>query len=203
MDLKGGILLTDSELWGPGPEDEPYGPGDYKILNEYYRAYSETHPERDSQTELAIRFNCRARLKQEKCLLCGDIKGAQNLESIISSKEESELLRKKDGPKTGAVFIDDIVAAVEREGWSIMSCDELLEAMAKKVISVKYDITKDAAEQALLAIYNTCAVNEGRNETAALPREMHLTDEYGQFIPEQDEAEKQIFRQMKISREEP
>ena len=194
---------NDLELWGPGPDDEPYGPGDYAILNEYYQAYSQTHPERDAQTELAIRFNCRARLKQEKCLLCGDIKGAQNLESIISSKEESELLRKKDGPKAGTVYIDDIVAAVEREGWTILSCDELLQAMAEKVVSVKYDITKDAAEQALLAIYNTCAVNEGRSETAALPPQLRLTDDYGQFLPEPDETEKEIFRDLKISRDAP
>ena len=149
-----------------------------------------------------MRFICRARLKQEKCLLSGDIKGAQNLESIISSKEESELLRKKDGPKTGTVYIDDIVSAVEREGWNIMSCDELLAAMAKKVVSVKYDITKDAAEQALLAIYNTCAVNEDRAETAVLPSRLRLSDEYGQFLSAPDETEKQIFRQLKISREE-
>ena len=85
--------------------------------------------------------------------------------------------------------------ALEAKGMLGLPFPELL-----KKLHPEYQMTKDAAEQILLAIYNTSAWNEGRAEVASLPPSLRLNDELGEFLPEPDETEKEIYRKLDLVR---
>lgn len=82
--------------------------------------------------------------------------------------------------------------------------DRLADALANHEYEpkIRYPYTYDAADKMLLFIRNATAWNEGRPELAELPPEFSIAnDPNGEFAEEQDEIEKQIYKDLQLTYE--
>lgn len=198
--------ITLKKLFGDGPKEEPYTNEEYDLLASTYNALTINRQYRSEQVELAIQKICRWMLLQERCMGKGDYDKAKKLEDMIKAQMEGEQLRKKDEIPDDIVRMDDIVLAVERAGLHIPNKDELLTALANHSFTPQrgYPYTYDAADKMLLDIINATAWNEGRNEIAELHEGLSFADDpYGEFAKEQDEVEKQIYKDLELSYDKP
>lgn len=187
--------VSQEKKWGKGPTDHPYTREDYDKLDRIFAAIADNRPAISSQTQMAIEKISRWTLEQDFYFYNGDPQKAKLLGDLIKSEMENEQLRKKDELPQDLEKLDGIVRALEAKGLLGTPFPELLGKLHPN-----YQMTKDAAEQILLAIYNTSAWNEGRAEVASLPPSLRLTDELGEFMPEPDEAEKEIYRKLDLIR---
>lgn len=189
--------ITQEKRWGNGPKDHPYTQEDYDKLDRIFSAIADNRPAIGPQTQLAIEKISRWTLEQDFYFYNGDPQKAKLLGDLIKNEMENEQLRKKDELPQDLEKLDGIVRALESKGLLGVSFPELL-----KKIHPEYKMTKDAAEQMLLAIYNTSAWNEGRAEVASLPPSLRIEDELGEFSEEPDDVEKEIYRKLDLIRGE-
>lgn len=191
--------LAQVKDWGLGPAERPYTQDDYDTLDSFYTAISDNRVNISAQAELAMRNISIMRLEQRRCLYAGDYGKAKQIEDMIGKEMESEQLRKKDELPQDRVRLDDIALACERAGLLGKSYDELCEILANHALHKTYPYTRDAADQMLLLIRNATAWNEGRMEIDRLPDELAMTDPLGEFAEKQDDAEKQIYKELQLS----
>ena len=187
--------VAQEKKWGKGPTDHPYTQEDYDKLDRIFSAIADNRPAIGPQTQMAIEKISRWTLEQDYYFYNGDPQKAKLLGDLIKSEMENEQLRKKDELPQDLEKLDGIVRALEAKGLLGLPFPELL-----KKLHPEYQMTKDAAEQILLAIYNTSAWNEGRAEVASLPPSLRLNDKLGEFMQEPDEAEKEIYRKLDLVR---
>lgn len=185
--------------WGPGPKGRPYTQEDYDLLDRFKEALTADRVNVNEQAEMTIKNICIIRLEQRKAIEEGDIPKAKQLEDIAIKEMESEQLRKKDEIPQDRVRIDDIILACERNGIPLMDYDALVETLAARMFHTKYGYTRDAADQMLLMIRNATAFNEGYAEVDRLPDDFAIQDPMGEFAEEQDETEKQLYRDMHLT----
>lgn len=191
--------LSQVRDWGYGPKDRPYTQTDYDLLDSFHEALTSDRVNVNDQAEMAIKNICIIRLEQRKAIEEGDISKAKQLEDIAIKEMESEQLRKKDEIPQDRVRIDDIILACERNGIPLMDYDALVETLATKMFHSPYGYTRDAADQMLLMIRNATAFNEGYAEVDRLPDEFAIQDPLGEFATEQDETEKQLYKDMHLT----
>ena len=187
--------VAQEKKWGKGPTDHPYTQEDYDKLDRIFSAIADNRPAISLQTQMAIEKISRWTLEQDFYFYNGDPQKAKLLGDLIKSEMENEQLRKKDELPQDLEKLDGIVRALEAKGMLGVPFPELLEKLHPE-----YQMTKDAAEQILLAIYNTSAWNEGRAEAASIPPSLRLNDELGEFMQEPDDVEKEIYRKLNIVR---
>lgn len=196
-------IKVQAEMWGTGPDEDPYTESDYRELNRYYDALTTDRSTVGAQTELAIQNVCQWMLQREKLLNSGDINNAQRLSNMIKTEMESEALRGKDERQEDITRIDDIRLALDRAGMPLMSYEETAKALAQHAFKREtdsYDYTWDAADKMLLYIARATAWNEGREEPNQLPDDMTFeNDEWNEFAPVQDATEKQIYHELQES----
>ena len=196
-DYQNGIK-AQLELWGAGPNNAPYTPEDYEILNKQYNALTEERPNRNAQAELAIIRICKWTLEQEKLIAKKEYADAQKIGNLIEKEMSGEELRKKDKRADNMVRLDDIVLAVERSGLNIPDEDELLTLLANHSFHPTYPITRDAADQMLLQIVNASRWNEGQTEFDRLPDQLKIVDNLGEFSTEKDNTEKYLYKELQL-----
>jgi hypothetical protein len=196
-DYQNGIK-AQLELWGAGPNNAPYTPEDYEILNKQYNALTEERPNRNAQAELAIIRICKWTLEQEKLIAKKEYADAQKIGNLIEKEMSGEELRKKDKRADNMVRLDDIVLAVERAGLNIPDEDELLTLLANHSFHPTYPITRDAADQMLLQIVNASRWNEGQTEFDRLPDQLKIVDNLGEFSTEKDNTEKYLYKELQL-----
>ncbi len=187
--------VSQEKKWGKGPTDHPYTQEDYDKLDRIFSAIADNRPAISLQTQMAIEKISRWTLEQDFYFYNGDPQKAKLLGDLIKSEMENEQLRKKDELPQDLEKLDGIVKAVEAKGLMGLPFPELL-----KKLRPEYPLTLDVADQILLAIYNTSAWNEGRAEMTSIPPNLLLKDELGEFMPEPDDAEKEIYRKLNIIR---
>ena len=190
--------LINKERWGLGPKSRRYKEDDYEELNSLYDAMTKDRVGMSDQSEISIRNICKWSLERDRCIEEKDFGAAQKLSSMIEKEKESEQLRKKDEMPQDLARLDDIVKAVERAGLDMMDYDHLCQQLGQYMFHSPYGYTRDAADQMLLLIRNCTAWNEGIPEVDRLGDEFAIIDQMGEFAPEQDEEEKQIYRELQI-----
>ena len=130
------------------------------------------------------------------------ISSAKSIQSMIDQVLASEQLRKKDELPDAAERIDSLFDAMERSGFMkdghILLYDELIEAI--KVDNPQYPYTKDAADQCILIMRNCTMGNEGRPEKLKLAHNERILDVNGEFASEESEKEKQVKRDLNITK---
>lgn len=168
--------------WGIGDPDNPYTPTDYRRLDEILRTLSARNAGgMDAQQEFTLRYCAQLALLREKSFVKGDkesVAKAKDLDKMVNDNLAAENLRKKDeGPETTA-RIDGIVEAVKKKhGFGVeLTKEQATEMCAKWLISHGYSCTRDAAEQAILAIINASRVNSDLPTMPELPKEFGLSD---------------------------
>lgn len=168
--------------WGIGDPDNPYTPTDYRRLDEILRTLSARNAGgMDAQQEFTLRYCAQLALLREKSFVKGDkesVAKAKDLDKMVNDNLAAENLRKKDeGPETTA-RIDGIVEAVKKKhGFGVeLTKEQATEMCAKWLISHGYSCTRDAAEQAILAIINASRVNGDLPTMPELPKEFGLSD---------------------------
>lgn len=191
--------LLNKERWGLGPKTRRYKDDDYEELNSLYEAMTKDRVSMSDQSEISVRNICKWSLERDRCIEEKDFNSAQKLSSMIEKEKESEQLRKKDEMPQDLARLDDIVKAVERAGLDMMDYDHLCQQLGTYMFHSPYGYTRDAADQMLLFIRNCTAWNEGIPEADRLPSEFAITDTLGEFAPEQDEEEKQTYRELQIA----
>ena len=191
--------ISQLQDWGHGPKDRPYSQADYDFLDRFYSSLTSDRVNINDQAEMAIKNICILRLEQRKAIEDGDIAKAKQLEDIAIKEMESEQLRKKDEIPQDRVRLDDIYLACERAGIPLYDYDQLVGVLAKKMFHKPYGYTRDAADQMLLLIRNATAFNEGYSEIDRLPDEFAVEDPLGEFAQEQDDTEKQLYRDLHLT----
>lgn len=191
--------LLNKERWGTGPKSRRYKDDDYEELNNLYDAMTKDRVGMSDQSEISIRNICKWSLERDRCIEEKDFNSAQKLSSMIEKEKESEQLRKKDEMPQDLARLDDIAKAVERAGLPMYDYDQLVEVLATKMFHTPYGYTRDAADQMLLLIRNCTAWNEGIPEVDRLADEFAIIDQMGEFAPEQDEEEKQTYKDLQIA----
>lgn len=168
--------------WGIGDPDNPYTPTDYRRLDEILRTLSARNAGgMDAQQEFTLRYCAQLALLREKSFVKGDkesVAKAKDLDKMVNDNLAAENLRKKDeGPETTA-RIDGIVEAIKKKhGFGVeLTKEQATEMCAKWLISHNYSCTRDAAEQAILAIINASRVNGDLPTMPELPKEFGLSD---------------------------
>ena len=189
----------DREFWGTGPAKNKYKEDDYYAMNEIWDAMTADRASLSEQSKLAIKNICKLSLERDRCIEEKDFSSAQKLSAIIEKEKEGEQLRKKDEMPQDRARLDDIVLAVERAGLDMLDYDHLVEQLATKMFHTKYGYTRDAADQMLLFIRNCTAFNEGVAETDRLGEDYAIVDNLGEFMPEADSTEKQVYRELQIT----
>ena len=191
--------LYNQQMWGKGPKSKQYRQEDYDTLNEVYEAMTADRPYLSDQSRIAVKNIAKWTVERDRCIEEKDFNSAQKLASMIEKEKESEQLRKKDEMPQDRARLDDIVLAVERAGLDMGNYDHLVEQLATYMFHSPYGYTRDAADQMLLLIRNCTAFNEGIAETDRLGDEFAIVDTLGEFAPEPDEIEKQIYRDLQLS----
>lgn len=191
--------LEDRAFWGIGPAKNRYKDSDYEAMNEIWDAMTADRASLSEQSKLAIKNICKLSLERDRCIEEKDFGSAQKLSAIIEKEKEGEQLRKKDEMPQDRARLDDIVLAVERAGLDMYDYDHLVEQLATKLFHTPYGYTRDAADQMLLMIRNCTAFNEGVAETDRLPDDYAIVDNLGEFLPEADSTEKQIYQELQIT----
>lgn len=168
--------------WGIGDPDNPYTPTDYRRLDEILRTLSARNAGgMDAQQEFTLRYCAQLALLREKSFVKGDkesVAKAKDLDKMVNDNLAAENLRKKDeGPETTA-RIDGIVEAIKKKhGFGVeLTKEQATEMCAKWLISHNYSCTRDAAEQAILAIINASRVNGDLPTMPELPKDFGLSD---------------------------
>lgn len=168
--------------WGIGDPDNNYTPTDYRRLDEILRTLSARNAGgMDAQQEFTLRYCAQLALLREKSFVKGDkesVAKAKDLDKMVNDNLAAENLRKKDeGPETTA-RIDGIVEAIKKKhGFGVeLTKEQATEMCAKWLISHNYSCTRDAAEQAILAIINASRVNSDLPTMPELPKEFGLSD---------------------------
>lgn len=168
--------------WGVGDPEHPYEPTDYRRLDEILRTLSARNAGgMDAQQEFTLRYCAQLALLREKSFVKGDpdsVKKTKDLDKMINDNLAAENLRKKDeGPETTA-RIDGIVEAIKKKhGFGVeLTKEQATEMCAKWLISHGYSCTRDAAEQAILAIINASRANSDLPTMPELPKEFGLSD---------------------------
>ena len=168
--------------WGIGDPDNPYTPTDYRRLDEILRTLSARNAGgMDAQQEFTLRYCAQLALLREKSFVKGDkesVAKAKDLDKMVNDNLAAENLRKKDeGPETTA-RIDGIVEAIKKKhGFGVeLTKEQATEMCAKWLISHNYSCTRDAAEQAILAMINASRVNGDLPTMPELPKEFGLSD---------------------------
>lgn len=187
--------VSQEKKWGKGPTDHPYTQEDYDKLDRIFSAIADNRATIGLQTQMAIEKISRWTLEQDYYFYNGDPKKAKLFGDLIKSEMENEQLRKKDELPQDLEKLDGIVKAIEAKGLAGVPFPELF-----RKIHPEYNITLDAVDKILLYIYNTSAWNEGRAEVASLPPSIQIKDEFGEFMQEPDEVEKEIYRKLDIVR---
>lgn len=191
--------LLNKERWGTGPKSRRYKEDDYDELNGLYDAMTKDRVAMSDQSEISVRNICKWSLERDRCIEEKDFNAAQKLSSMIEKEKESEQLRKKDEMPQDLARLDDIVKAVERAGLHIMDYEELKKELATYMFHTPYGYTRDAADQMLLLIRNCTAWNEGIPEVDRLEEEFAIIDQLGEFATEQDDEERQIYKDLQIA----
>ena len=191
--------LLNKERWGQGPKSKRYREDDYDELNALYDAMTKDRVGMSDQSEISIRNICKWSLERDRCIEEKDFNAAQKLSSMIEKEKESEQLRKKDEMPQDLARLDDIVKAVERAGLDMMDYDHLCQQLGQYMFHSPYGYTRDAADQMLLLIRNCTAWNEGIPEVDRLGEEFAIIDHMGEFAKEQDDEEKQTYRDLQIA----
>jgi hypothetical protein len=191
--------LLNKERWGTGPKSRRYKEDDYDELNGLYDAMTKDRVAMSDQSEISVRNICKWSLERDRCIEEKDFNAAQKLSSMIEKEKESEQLRKKDEMPQDLARLDDIVKAVERAGLHIMDYEELKKELATYMFHTPYGYTRDAADQMLLLIRNCTAWNDGIPEVDRLEEEFAIIDQLGEFAPEQDDEERQIYKDLQIA----
>lgn len=203
---------TDRERWNAW-WGEQYTDKECKQLDRIFDAYAadigngSVLPPR---TEMAIIDISKLKLQLNDCL---QIKGlsekdqkeklvaAEKLQGIIDKQLKGEALQRDDRPQDD-VYIDKLVDFLENAGFVKAGKFTNMEETAKNIWRLmhgknpKYPYTLDAVDQAMLLLLNTTADNDGKNQMSALPDDLRLNDEHGEF--EKAESEQEIENRKKL-----
>lgn len=189
----------NEEFWGKTVGTEMYTDADYEAMNRVWDAMTEGRAGISPQSELAIQDIARWTLERDKLMAAKEFDDAKKVDGMIEKLKESEQLRKKDELPQDRVRIDDIVKAVERAGLNMMNYEELCRQLSTYMFHSQYGYTRDAADQMILLIRNATAFNEGVPEIDRLPDEFGIVDTLGEFAPESDEKEHEIYRDLGLA----
>ena len=189
------------EFWGKtsGPNGEKYTDEDYAALNRVLDAMTEGRSGISTQSLIAIQDIAKWTLERDKLMAAKEFDDARKVDAMIEKLKESEQLRKKDELPQDRARLDDIVKAVEKANLNMMDYNELCKQLATYMFHSPYGYTRDAADQMLLYIRNATAFNEGVPEVDRLPDEFAIVDTLGEFAPERDSEEKQIYKDLGIA----
>lgn len=195
------IVGTDEQrrIWGEGNLSDglPFTAEIYnKLDNQYsnwvdrYRGQTITPQLQDSIIRL-----CKWGEIAEHLLRIGNYSDAQKVQAMIQKEMESEQMRKKDEKPVEAMRMDALIIALEDAGLMedglLLTYDELVEALRDTHIkSQKYDYSLDVADQVIFDMVNSMRANADEEFLSSLPYEMKTEDVYGEFLPEETEAEK-------------
>lgn len=135
----------------------------------------------------------------------GLVKMALDVQKSIDLLLASEQMRPKDKKPTEEMRIDALVTALEdaglMENGQLLTYDELVVALRDNFIkSSKYEYSLDVADQMMLDIINSMRQNADLLPIQDLPEEFAPVDEYGEFMPEETEQEKENKRFLGITK---
>lgn len=198
--------------WGIGDKEKPYTTDDYRQLDQIFDTYSsrlEKSGGMDEWQEDTLRSCSRMRLASDKCIAKGgkeNVDMASKYNKMIQDQLASEQLRKKDEKPLGIAQMDGITQAMARKyGVGVeMTYDKAVEICSKWLMSHKYPHTMDAAEHMMLAIINTTRENNDMPLFSELPEGTEFPKSMeSEFAEEPNEAEKEVYEYLNISREKP
>lgn len=204
------VDMTDEEMWernwGVGDENNPYDEKDYRRLDNLYHTYSARLMKSggmDAQQEDIIRSCCRMRLISDRCTAKGDkesIDIASKLNKMIQDNLSSENLRKKDEKPIEVAKVDGIVEAIRNKfGVGVeLTYEQAVAICSQWLLSHRYPMTKDAAEQMLLAIINCTRQNNDEPELDELPERYKFSPECCEFAETSNGMELEAFNYLGI-----
>ena len=190
------------EVWGIGNSESPYTDEDYKRLDRLFANYTERLVAQggyDARQEDTLRNCCIMRLQADKLIAIGDkdsISAAKSLNSMIEANLSSENLRKKDEKMDGEVKLDGIVEALQRKYGVTkdLSYEQAVQVCSEWLMGHHYNITRDAADHALLAIINCTRSNDGMQELQELPEDASFDRRFvTEFDDEATQAEMDVY----------
>ena len=159
-----------------------------------YRGQTITPQMDDSLTKI-VRWNAVT----ERLIRCGDYTNAQKIQKMVDDLMASEQMRKKDEKPVEVMRMDALVSALENAGAmeddQFKTVDEIMRAFHDKFLArKKYNYSVDAADHMIYDYYNNARINADLPVADVLPSDLELTDELGEFEPEQTEEEKRRER---------
>lgn len=135
----------------------------------------------------------------------GNIQQATNVQKAVSQRLADENMRAKDKKPVEELRLDALVLALEdaglMENGDLLTYDELIEVMRDKFVkSPKYQYSLDVADQMMLDIINSMRQNADLMPIQDLPEEYAPVDEYGEFMPEETEKEKENKKYLGVTK---
>ncbi len=192
--------------WGEGDEKNPYSEKDYRRLDELYQTMSSRLKKSggmDEQQEHIIRSCCRMSLLSEKSIAKGDkenIDIAAKLNKMIQDNLSSENLRKKDEKPVEVAKIHGIVEALNNKyGVGVeLTHEQAVKICSEWLISHRYPMTVDAADQMLKAIINCTRTNNDEPEIERIPEEFGFANNCCEFAETSNGIELEAFNYLGI-----
>lgn len=196
-------------VWGAGNENNPYTEEDYQRLDETFSAYSsrlERAGGMDALQEDTLRKCSKMRLHADKLLERGGkdhIAMAATLNKMIQEDLKSEQLRKADAKPIETARIDGIVDAFTKKFGVTMEVtyEEAVAACSKWLMSHRYPMTADAADNMLLSIINCTRENNDLAPLPGLPSSAKISDTNTiEFADDPNEAEEEAYEYLNLPR---
>jgi hypothetical protein len=157
----------------------------------------------DEQQEHIIRSCCRMSLLSEKSIAKGDkenIDIAAKLNKMIQDNLSSENLRKKDEKPVEVAKIHGIVEALNNKyGVGVeLTHEQAVKICSEWLISHRYPMTVDAADQMLKAIINCTRTNNDEPEIERIPEEFGFANNCCEFAETSNGIELEAFNYLGI-----
>lgn len=191
-------------VWGGQYSDE-----EYLQLDDLYRTMTAQLDANggviDKMQEDAARTCARMALNRNKLLDSkskDDIAVAKSLDDMIRKNLQDCNMRKADALVTQKQRIDGFVDALRRNTklGPDMTQDDVLEYYHDFCRRRKYPMTTDAADHLLHGIQRVMAKNNDEPEPLGLDKELRFDNYAGEFAPEPNEQEKEVYQYLKLNR---
>ncbi len=182
-------------FWGESNyTDEDYDDLD-RMYNNFLSSFSSSITLTTQAQDTLVRV-CKLRRFGDHALRNGDIKSANDAYKAADALLSSDCLREKDKKPVEEVRPDSFVKYLEDAGLmkdgDLLPYDELMEAFVDKFAkNSKFGYSLDAVDQMILIMKNTQRQNDGQELITGLTSDEAVIDFYGEFAPEETEAEKE------------
>lgn len=186
------------EMWGT-VELLPKLPMEQGIYDELDRMYNAKAGEYKGSTLSAQQQDviikvCKWNYMINVLLQRGQYAYAEKLQRMVQSELAAECMRKQDEKPVELMRIDATVDYLEKAGLmedgQFLTYDEILNVFMKWYRSKKYDYSVDVADQMIFKTQNAARANADLPLWTDLPEEYMITDNFGEFEPEETEIER-------------